>query len=232
VDYPDTIIVELPEDTAEQHGQPPTPTATPDRDVLTPREVADRAGFSYHAILRAIRRGDLEAFEPVPGHYRIEVVEYERWLRRPARRNLPSPPQRAPRRERKRPTGDSPHVKLVDGMWTERPMSTRPNSTAKPLETAPGKPSVGLEPTTPSLPWNDKAVNEGTRRHQRDAKDLQFDPFLPVDCARWLRRFPAGDCAHIAPPRALPSARNSGPRFGQPPLPPPNEGRSREAYAR
>jgi excisionase family DNA binding protein len=57
------------------------------RDVLTPREVAERAGFSYHAILRAIRRGDLTAFEPVAGHYRIDLDEYERWLRRPARRN-------------------------------------------------------------------------------------------------------------------------------------------------
>ena len=78
---------------------------TPARDVLSPREVADRAGFSYHAILRAIRRGDLQAFEPVPGHYRIEVVEYERWLRRPARRNHPSP-EPAPRRDRKRTTAD------------------------------------------------------------------------------------------------------------------------------
>jgi hypothetical protein len=50
----------------------------PARDVLSPREVADRAGFSYHAILRAIRRGDLAASEPVPGHYRIELAEYER----------------------------------------------------------------------------------------------------------------------------------------------------------
>jgi Phage integrase, N-terminal SAM-like domain len=57
------------------------------RDVLTPREVASRAGFSYHAILRAIRRGDLVAYEPIPGHYRIEIDEYERWLRRPKRRN-------------------------------------------------------------------------------------------------------------------------------------------------
>ena len=73
-----------------------------DRDVLSPREVADRAGFSYHAILRAIRRGDLQAFEPVPGHYRIEVVEYERWLRRPVRPGRP-PPTPAPRRERPRP---------------------------------------------------------------------------------------------------------------------------------
>lgn len=55
------------------------------RDVLSPREVAQRAGFSYHAILRAIRRGDLQAFEPVPGHYRIDLTEYERWLRRPVR---------------------------------------------------------------------------------------------------------------------------------------------------
>jgi hypothetical protein len=75
------------------------------RDVLSPREVANRAGFSYHAILRAIRRGDLQAFEPVPGHYRIELVEYERWLRRPARR--PSRrPDPEPRRDRARPTGD------------------------------------------------------------------------------------------------------------------------------
>jgi hypothetical protein len=78
----------------------------PGRDVLSPREVADRAGFSYHAILRAIRRGDLQAFEPVPGHYRIELVEYERWLRRPARRNLPAPPEQARRRERRRATAD------------------------------------------------------------------------------------------------------------------------------
>jgi hypothetical protein len=60
------------------------------RDVLSPREIADRAGFSYHAILRAIHRGDLRAFEPVPGRYRVEMVEYERWLRTPARR-VPEP---------------------------------------------------------------------------------------------------------------------------------------------
>jgi hypothetical protein len=75
------------------------------RDVLSPREVANRAGFSYHAILRAIRRGDLQAFEPVPGHYRIELAEYERWLRRPARRDQ-LPPEPRPRRERQRGTVD------------------------------------------------------------------------------------------------------------------------------
>lgn len=80
-------------------------TETP-RDVLSPREVADRAGFSYHAILRAIRRGDLQAFEPVPGHYRIEVIEYERWLRRPARRDQPPRPP-VKRRGRQRPADDA-----------------------------------------------------------------------------------------------------------------------------
>lgn len=70
------------------------------RDVLSPREVALRPGFSYHAILRAIRRGDLQAFEPVDGHYRIELAEYERWLRRPGERNATpehQPPRRRPR---------------------------------------------------------------------------------------------------------------------------------------
>jgi hypothetical protein len=100
-DEPDTIIIGAP-DPAEQRSPPATRTSEPVRDVLSPHEVADRAGFSYHAILRAIRRGDLEAFEPVPGHYRIEVAEYERWLRRPAQPRKPAPAP-APRRERPRP---------------------------------------------------------------------------------------------------------------------------------
>ncbi|MBV9339019.1 MAG: hypothetical protein JO243_24280 [Solirubrobacterales bacterium] len=100
-DVPDTIITELL-GTAEQPGQPGTPTTTTERDVLSPHEVADRAGFSYHAILRAIRRGDLEAFEPVAGHYRIAVAEYERWLHRPVRPSRPAPAP-APPRERPRP---------------------------------------------------------------------------------------------------------------------------------
>lgn len=75
--------------------------SAPSREVLSPREVAQRAGFSYHAILRAIRRGDLHAFEPVPGHYRIDLAEYERWLRRPARHDA-EPPQPRPRRARQR----------------------------------------------------------------------------------------------------------------------------------
>ena len=58
--------------------------------MLTPREVADRSGFCYHAILRAIRRGDLQASEPVRGHYRIELIEYERWLHTPPRRADPT----------------------------------------------------------------------------------------------------------------------------------------------
>jgi excisionase family DNA binding protein len=70
------------------------------RDVLSPREVAERAGFSYHAILRAIRRGDLVAYEPIPGQYRIDLDEYERWLRQPTRRSAAPPPQPVPRPRR------------------------------------------------------------------------------------------------------------------------------------
>ena len=55
------------------------------RDVLTPKEIADRSSFSYQAILRAIRRGDLRAYEPVPGRYRVAIAEYERWLQTPRR---------------------------------------------------------------------------------------------------------------------------------------------------
>lgn len=69
-----------------------------DRDVLSPREVAERAGFSYHAILRAIRRGDLEAFEPVPGRYRVSLAAYERWLHTPARRSGETTTIERPRR--------------------------------------------------------------------------------------------------------------------------------------
>jgi hypothetical protein len=100
-DEPETIIIGAP-DPADEHDQPAASTTTPGRDVLSPHEVADRAGFCYHAILRAIRRGDLEAFEPVPGHYRIEVAEYKRWLRRPAQPGKP-PPTPVPRRDRPRP---------------------------------------------------------------------------------------------------------------------------------
>src|SRR5450755_4080853 len=80
--------------------------STIDRVVLSPREVAQRAGFSYHAILRAIRRGDLRAFEPVPGRYRISVSEYERWLQTPAQpvgsagREATEHPNRRPRSTR------------------------------------------------------------------------------------------------------------------------------------
>jgi hypothetical protein len=52
-----------------------------------------------------VARLPLRAFEPVPGHYRIELIEYERWLHRPARR-ASAPPRPTPTRERVRATGD------------------------------------------------------------------------------------------------------------------------------
>ena len=77
------------------------------RDALSPREIADLAGFSYHAVLRAIRRGDLEAFEPVPGRLRIEVSEYHRWLHTPTRRSTPRPRDPSAPRPRPRNAGRS-----------------------------------------------------------------------------------------------------------------------------
>jgi hypothetical protein len=81
--------------------------SAPTRDVLSPREVAARSGFSYHAILRAIRRGDLKAFEPVPGHYRVPLDEYDHWLHTPSRRetNTSDSQSHRPRRRNRPGTG-------------------------------------------------------------------------------------------------------------------------------
>ena len=60
------------------NNMPAASTITTKRDFLTPREVAARVGVSYYSVLRAIRRGDLAAFEVV-GRLRVEITEYERW---------------------------------------------------------------------------------------------------------------------------------------------------------
>ncbi len=71
------------------------------RDVLTPKEIADRSSFSYQAILRAIRRGDLRAYEPVPGRYRVALAEYERWLKTPRRHEAAISPTPDPQPRRR-----------------------------------------------------------------------------------------------------------------------------------
>jgi excisionase family DNA binding protein len=65
-------------DAARERLRESTPAPQSDRDFLTPREVAARVGLSYYSVLRAIRRGELAAFQVV-GRLRIEVGEYERW---------------------------------------------------------------------------------------------------------------------------------------------------------
>lgn len=90
-----------------QPDDPPTAV-----DVLSPHEVARRAGFSYHAILRAIRRGDLQAYEPIPGRYRIEIADYERWLHQPVHRNS-ADDQTPARRRSRRPTSTSDRGSLA-----------------------------------------------------------------------------------------------------------------------
>ena len=65
-------------DAARERLRRGTPAPEPEREFLTPREVAARVGVSYYSVLRAIRRGELAAFEVV-GRLRIEVREYDRW---------------------------------------------------------------------------------------------------------------------------------------------------------
>ena len=82
------------------------PEPTP--DILTVREVADLARLSTDAVYRAVRRGDLVAFEPVPGRLRIRRADYDSWwesrrvtpVSRAGPRVPPSTPmERTPRRK-------------------------------------------------------------------------------------------------------------------------------------
>jgi excisionase family DNA binding protein len=80
---------------------------------MTVREVADAARLSTHAIYRAIHRGDLVAFEPVPGRLRIERADFERWwdtgrvtpATRPSVPDAPPPARRRTRRPEVSPDG-------------------------------------------------------------------------------------------------------------------------------
>jgi excisionase family DNA binding protein len=83
--------------------------STRPRDVLTPKEVSERTGFSYTAILRAIRRGELVAFEPISRQYRIDLTEYERWLHQPVRHAAPLP-EPAPSQQRRSRTDQDPSL--------------------------------------------------------------------------------------------------------------------------
>ena len=47
--------------------------------LLCPREVATRTGLSYHAVLRAIHRGELPAFR-LCGRIRIRPADVDRWI--------------------------------------------------------------------------------------------------------------------------------------------------------
>ena len=49
------------------------------RDDLTTRDVAERMGVSLSTVRRLIRRGELQA-NRVKGAYRIELVEFERFM--------------------------------------------------------------------------------------------------------------------------------------------------------
>ena len=66
----------------------------------------------------------------------------------------------------------APPAKIVDGKWTERPVEREPTEMTKALQIRP-KPSVGLEPTTPSLPWKGTGFTGVHGRSQMGTKSLQ-----------------------------------------------------------
>ena len=75
-------------------------------EFLTPKQVAERAQLSPHAVYRAIKRGDLEAREPVPGRLRISRAAFEEWMSTPPRsREERETSARPERKARVRSTG-------------------------------------------------------------------------------------------------------------------------------
>src|SRR4051812_20635273 len=57
------------------------PVAEATRDALSPREVAQRTGLSYHAVLREIHRGALQAKQVCDGsRILIPIDAYRAWL--------------------------------------------------------------------------------------------------------------------------------------------------------
>jgi excisionase family DNA binding protein len=59
--------------------------------LLSPREVADRVPVGYHAILRAIRKGELRA-SLLRGKYAVRESDLEQWVDD----NVVQPPAPAP----------------------------------------------------------------------------------------------------------------------------------------
>src|SRR3954452_1929026 len=72
----------------------PHDAGEPER-LLCPRDVAERTGLSYHAVLRAIHRGELPAFR-LCGRIRIRPTDVDTWVEehRIEQRgaSLPAPP--------------------------------------------------------------------------------------------------------------------------------------------
>lgn len=86
---------------------------------MSPKQVAQESGFSYEAVLRAIRRGDLVAHEPINGQLRVDRPDFERWCTTPPRRGASTrQPQRGrPRAAHRggRGAGSSERLKAIEG---------------------------------------------------------------------------------------------------------------------
>ena len=77
------------------------PVAEATRDALSPREVAQRTGLSYHAVLREIHRGALQAKQVCDGsRILIPIDAYRAWLE-PSELEATQPAVVTPRRRRR-----------------------------------------------------------------------------------------------------------------------------------
>ena len=76
--HPDPIESPAPPGTTTSALEP---QAAGNRDALSPREVAQRTGLSYHAVLREIHRGALQAKQVCDGsRILIPIDAYRAWL--------------------------------------------------------------------------------------------------------------------------------------------------------
>lgn len=89
--------------------------------LLSPRDVAELVPIGYHAVLRAIRSGELRASE-LRGRYAIRPADFEAWVRQ----NVVKPP--APPHPAGAPLGASGSLTATGGFRAKAGAAQRSRS--------------------------------------------------------------------------------------------------------
>lgn len=89
--------------------------------LLSPHEVAELVPIGYHAVLRAIRSGELRASE-LRGRYAIRPADLEAWVQH----NMVRPP--GPDRRHPATTAAPPHLTAARGFRAKTGATQRSNS--------------------------------------------------------------------------------------------------------